>query len=234
MRAMPPRGSLKQLDPRLVARRPLEIVLYGLGEVAVDLPPTQAGMLAWLKTLGFRTPAFTRLCPTAEQVMAAIDELDSIRDGFGFETDGAVVKLDSSSSGSAPASLRARRVGRRPGNTWPSRRRRGCGASRCRWAARVSSRRWRSWSPSSCAAVRSVAPRSTMRTRIRRKDIRIGDAVVIEKAGEVIPAVLRVVLEKRDPAAAPFDFLAHIGGKCRPAARRPGVIRSSRCGCARI
>ena len=88
-------GTLKQLDPALVAKRPLEIVLYGLGEISGDPPPTQAALLAWLKALGLRTPKFTRVCHTAEEVMAAIDELDSIRDSFGFETDGAVIKLNS-------------------------------------------------------------------------------------------------------------------------------------------
>jgi DNA ligase (NAD+) len=213
-------GSLKQLDPRLVARRPLEIVLYGLGEVAVDLPPTQAEMLAWLKTLGFRTPAFTRLCRTAEQVMAAIDELDSIRDGFGFETDGAVMKL----------------------NSFEQRERAGFTSRAPRWA-----KAWKYVAEQAETRLRGITvqvgrtgvltpvaelepvflrgstiSRATLHNEdeIRRKDIRIGDTVIIEKAGEVIPAVVRVVLEKREPGAAPFDFLAHIGGKC-PACGTP-------------
>jgi DNA ligase (NAD+) len=207
-------GSLKQLDPRLVARRPLEIALYGLGEVAVDLPPTQAEMLAWLKTLGFRTPAFTRLCQTAEQVMAAIDELDSIRDGFGFETDGAVMKL----------------------NSLEQRERAGFTSRAPRWAKAwkyvaeqaetrlngITVQIGRTGVLTPVAELEPVFLRGSTISRatlhnedeIRRKDIRIGDTVVIEKAGEVIPAVVRVVQEKREPNAAPFDFVAHIGGKC--------------------
>ena len=62
----------------------------------------------------------------------------------------------------------------------------------------------------------STISRATLHNEdeIRRKDIRIGDTVIIEKAGEVIPAVVGVVLEDRPPDAKPFDFSAHIGGRC--------------------
>jgi DNA ligase (NAD+) len=68
-------GSLKLLDPRAVARRPLEIVFYGLGEVSEGSPATQAAMLAWLKGFGLRTPKWTKICRGAEAIMAAINEL---------------------------------------------------------------------------------------------------------------------------------------------------------------
>ena len=207
-------GSLKQLDRKITARRPLEIVLYGLGEVAGDLPPTQEKMLAWLKGMGFHTPAFTRLCRSAEEVKAAIDELDAIRDGFGFETDGAVVKLNS-----IEQRERAGFTSRAP--RW---------AKAWKYVAEQAETRLRNITvqvgrTGVLTPVAELAPvflrgstisRATLHNEdeIRRKDIRIGDTVVIEKAGEVIPAVIRVVLEKREKDAAPFDFLAHIGGKC--------------------
>ena len=207
-------GTLKQLDPATVAKRPLDIVLYGLGETSEEPPPTQAEMLAWLKSLGFRTPKFTRLCATADEVMAAINELDSIRDTFGFETDGAVIKL----------------------NSLEQRERVGFHSRAPKWA-----KAWKYVSEQAETRLRGITvqvgrtgvltpvaelepvllrgstiSRATLHNEdeIRRKDIRLGDTVVIEKAGEVIPAVVRVVLEKRAPDAPPFDFLAHIGGKC--------------------
>jgi len=207
-------GSLKLLDPAAVAKRPLAIVLYGLGEISAGEPPTQAAMLAWLQALGFRTPQFTRLGTTADAVMAAIHELDAIRDGFAFETDGAVIKL----------------------NALEQRARAGFTSRAPRWA-----KAWKYVSEQAETRLRAITvqvgrtgvltpvaelepvllrgstiSRATLHNEdeVRRKDIRIGDTVVIEKAGEVIPAVVRVVLAKRPPDAPPFDFLAHLGGKC--------------------
>ena len=77
-------GSLKQLDPRIVAKRPLDIVVYGLGRVegARQQPQTHDEMLAWLKALGFKTPERTWHCRSADELVAAIDELDKMRQQF--------------------------------------------------------------------------------------------------------------------------------------------------------
>jgi DNA ligase (NAD+) len=206
-------GALKQLDPRLVAKRPLEIVLYGLGECS-DEPATQAALIDWLHGFGFRTPRWTKLCRTVEELMAAIEELDAIRDTFGFETDGAVIKL----------------------NSLEQRERAGFTSRFPRWAkawkyvAEQAETRLRAITvqvgrTGNLTPVAELEPtllrgstisRATLHNEdeIRRKDIRIGDTVIIEKAGEVIPAVVRVVLEKRPANAVPFSFSEHLGGKC--------------------
>lgn len=207
-------GTLKQLDPALVAKRPLEIVLYGLGEISVDPPPTQAALLEWMKAFGLRTPKFTRVCHTAEEVMAAIDELDSIRDGFGYETDGAVIKL----------------------NSIEQRERVGYHSRAPKWA-----KAWKYVAEQAETLLESITiqvgrtgvltpvaelkpvflrgstiSRATLHNEdeIKRKDIRLKDTVVIEKAGEVIPAVVKVVLEKRPAHSQPFDFFGYIHGVC--------------------
>ena len=66
-------GSLKQLDPRIVARRPLDIVVYGLGQVegAREQPKTHSEVLDWLKVLGFKTPEKTWLCHSADELIAS-------------------------------------------------------------------------------------------------------------------------------------------------------------------
>lgn len=207
-------GSLKLLDPKLVAKRPLEIVLYGIGAPPENGPTTQQDLLCWLETLGFRIPKFSRLCRSAQEVVAAINELDSVRDGFGFETDGAVIKLNE-------ISLREKA---------------GFTSRAPRWA------RAYKFVPEQAETVLraillqvgrtgvvtpvadlepvhlrgSTIARATLHNEdeIRRKDIRVGDTVIIQKAGEVIPAVLEVVLSKRPHGAEPFDFAASSGGVC--------------------
>src|SRR6267378_139940 len=90
-------GSLKQLDPRIVAKRPLDIVVYGLGhvETAAEKPKTHSEVLDWLKSLGFKIPERTWRCHSADELITAIDELDQLRKKFAYETDGAVIKLNS-------------------------------------------------------------------------------------------------------------------------------------------
>jgi DNA ligase (NAD+) len=207
-------GSLKLLDPREVARRPLDVFLYGLGEVSSDAPATQEALLLWLKQFGFRTPEFQRVCQTPEQVAAAILELDQLRDSFRYETDGAVLKL----------------------NDLALRERAGSTARAPRWARAykfapeqaqtvlkdILIQVGRTGALTPVAVLEPVLLRGSTLSRatlhnedeIRRKDIRIGDTVIIEKAGEVIPAVVRILPEKRPADAVPFDFASKLGGRC--------------------
>ncbi len=215
-------GSLKQLDPAITAKRPLRIVLYGLGEVSEDakMPATQAAMLEWLRGFGLPTPAFTKRGETPEEVLAIINALEHTRLDFGFETDGAVVKLDD-------IALRERAGFTSRFPRW---------AKAWKYAAAQAETRLREITvqvgrTGVLTPVAELEPvllrgstiaRATLHNEdeIRRKDIRLGDAVLIEKAGEVIPAVIRVVEEKRPADSQPFDFAAHLGGKC-PACGAP-------------
>ncbi len=208
-------GSLKQLDPRLVAQRPLDAIFYGVGRVeGEDLPKTHEEWLGLLSALGFKTPEWFRVCHSIEELLAAIDELDKVRRDFKYETDGAVIKL----------------------NNFPLREKVGYTAKAPRWAMAykyaaeqaqtklrdITIQVGRTGALTPVAELEpvflagSTIARATLHNEdeIKRKDIRIGDTVVIEKAGEVIPAVISVVESKRPAEAKPFDFFQHVHGKC--------------------
>jgi DNA ligase (NAD+) len=205
-------GSLKQLDPRIVAKRPLDIVVYGLGKVtsAPDLPQAHSTVLEWLKSFGFKTPEQTWHCRSADELVAAIDGLDKVRRTFAYETDGAVIKL----------------------NSFSQRETAGFTSKAPRWAIAykyaaeqaetllkdITVQVGRTGALTPVAELQpvflagSTISRATLHNEdyIRQKDIRIGDTVTIEKAGEVIPAVVDVVLGRRTGTEQPFRF----PGKC--------------------
>jgi DNA ligase (NAD+) len=207
-------GSLKQLDPAIVAKRPLGIVLYGTGAtegVDVDL---HSEIFPLLKKLGLPVTERWWVADSVKEILDAIHELDDIRQQFVYQTDGAVVKV----------------------NSFAQRERLGFTAKSPRWAIaykyaaeRVETRLkdiviqvGRTGILTPVAVLEpmfvsgSTVGRATLHNEdeIKRKDIRIGDTVVIEKAGEVIPAVVEVVKSKRPRDAKPFDFAAHVHGKC--------------------
>ena len=208
-------GSLKQLDPAIAARRPLEVVVYGLGEVTAGAAPqTQDAMLAWLHELGLPTHDRTWLCHSSDALATAIEELDAIRHQFAFETDGAVIKLNDRTlreivgyTSRAPKWARAYKYA--PEQAQTRLRNITVQVGRTGVLTPVAE-----LDPVFLSG--STISRATLHNEdeIRRKDIRIGDTVIIEKAGEVIPAVIEVVLERRPAEAQPFDFLSHIGRNC--------------------
>jgi DNA ligase (NAD+) len=214
-------GSLKQLDPRIVAKRPLEALFYGVGDFdGEETPATHYEWLLWLAHLGFKTPEKVWLCRSESELLTAIGELDKIRHGFQYETDGAVIKL----------------------NDVALRERVGYTAKAPRWAIAFKYAAEQAQTTLKAITIQvgrtgiltpvaelepvflagSTITRATLHNEdeIKRKDIRIGDVVIVEKAGEVIPAVVGVVESKRPPQARAFDFVNHIHGKC-PACGRP-------------
>src|SRR5438093_8486264 len=207
-------GSLKQLDPAIVAKRPLGVVLYGTGATeGVDVD-VHSEIFPLLKKLGLPVTERWWVAESLDEILKAIHELDGIRHKFAYQTDGAVVKV----------------------NSFAQRERLGFTAKSPRWAIaykyaaeRVQTRLndiviqvGRTGILTPVAALEpvlvsgSTVGRATLHNEdeIKRKDIRIGDTVVIEKAGEVIPAVVEVVKSKRPRGTAPFRFSKHIHGKC--------------------
>jgi len=221
-------GSLKQLDPALVAQRPLGVVFYGTGLIEGLELEKHSSLFPLLKKLGLPCTERWWVADSIEEILDAIRELDRIRHSFAYQTDGAVVKVDS----------------------FAQRELMGFTAKSPRWAIaykyaaeRVETRLHdiliqvgRTGVLTPVAALEPVTvsgsrvSRATLHNEdeIKRKDIRIGDTVVIEKAGEVIPAVVEVVKSKRPRTAEPFDFFKHIHGKCpvcgKPVRRDPEFV----------
>jgi DNA ligase (NAD+) len=200
-------GSLKQLDPKLVAKRPLDIVVYGTGrfEGGAGIAKHEE-MLAWLKAAGFRTPERTWKCKTTEELLKAIDELDDVRDKFSYETDGAVVKLNS-------VALRDKAGFTSKAPRWAIAYKYAAEQAETKLKA-ITIQVGRTGALTPVAELEpvflagSTISRATLHNEeeLRRKDIRVGDTVTIEKAGEVIPAVVGVVLTRRTGKETVFDF----------------------------
>jgi DNA ligase (NAD+) len=218
-------GSLKQLDPRIVAKRPLDIVVYGLGQLegAAQSPQQHDQMLAWLKALGFKTPDRTWHCRSADELITAIDELDQVRRTFAYETDGAVIKLNSFAqrevtgfTSKAPRWSIAYKYAAEQADTLLK----GITVQVGRTGALTPVAELE---PVFLAG--STISRATLHNEdyIRQKDIRIGDTVKIEKAGEVIPAVVDVVLTRRTGKEVSFRFPVQCPECGSKVSRAPGI-----------
>jgi DNA ligase (NAD+) len=216
-------GSLKLLDHREVAQRPLAVVLYGLGWASGgEVPATHDRLLKWLSQLGFRTPEKVWHCGSVEEIWEAIQELDRRRHDFDYDTDGAVIKLDSLDLRQRiPAAVTDKAPKWAKAFKFPPKQ-----ARTVLRAITVQVGRTGVLTPVAeldpVALSGSTISRATLHNEddIRDKDIRIGDTVIIEKAGEVIPAVIGVDKTARTDGILPFDFAQHIDGKC-PACRCP-------------
>jgi len=197
-------GSLKQLDPREVARRPLDAVIYACGAVRGATFPTHGGLLKQLADWGFKTPPWQRLCVDIHAVLAAIDELQGLRHTFPFEIDGAVVKCNRRDLYAAFGATAKSPRWARAFKYEPER------AETRIWKITVQVGRTGVLTPVAeldpVLLAGSEIARATLHNadEIARKDIRIGDRVWVVKAGDVIPAVESVLMEKRDGSETVF------------------------------
>jgi DNA ligase (NAD+) len=202
-------GSLKQLDSSLVRKRPLGLILHGMGAVSGGRPMnTYLDGLELLDALGLPRGK-TQTARTIDEVIAAIRHIDEARHHLPYETDGAVVKV----------------------NSFAQRDRAGFTSKAPRWAIAYKYRPEQAETRLLGILIQvgrtgvltpvaelepvfvsgSTVARATLHNEeeIARKDIRIGDLVIIEKAGEVIPAVTGVRKEARTGAEKPFTMPEH-------------------------
>ena len=217
-------GTLKQLDPQVVAQRPIRAVFYAVGALEGIAFKTHSEMLETLARFGLPIQKLWWVCDGidavlkvyADEIVAHYDEDKDLRRRLPYEIDGIVLKVNTLAD-------------------WP----RIPGRSRAPGYAIVHKPvPWITPAETVLKAITvqvgrtgvltpvaelepvfvqgSTIARATLHNEdeIRRKDIRIGDTVVIRKAGMVIPEVAEVVITKRLSGAREFDLLAHIGGKC--------------------
>jgi DNA ligase (NAD+) len=220
-------GSLRLLDPRQAASRGLDVFLYYLVVDGAE-EPGQWGALGRLKALGFPTDPHSRFCPDLEGVLAFWREWTARRDELAYDADGVVVKVDDAEA----------------------RRELGTTAKSPRWAisykfpARQATTRvedivvqvGRTGALTPVAVLEPVKlsgttiSRSTLHNEeeLKRKDVRVGDTVLIERSGDVIPQVVSVMLEKRPRGAKPFAWPSRCP-VCGTAVFRPEGEVISRC-----
>ena len=199
-------GTLKLLDPALVARRPLNVLLYAGGLADAPLPPTHWEFLALLDRLGLPTNHERTLCKSVDEILERVAHWETARHALPYETDGLVVKVNRfdlremlGATSKAPRWVVAYKFSAEQAETTLE-------------AIEVQVGRTGAVTP--VAYLRpvklagSTISRATLHNadEIARKDIRVGDRVVIEKGGEVIPKVVRVVESLRRGDEKPYEF----------------------------
>ena len=204
-------GTIKLLDPAEARTRSLDIVLYGVGACEpARFFSHQAEIHEKLKRWGFPVLEKIWLTDGIEQAWASIENLDTLRQKFTYPTDGAVVKLDdfrlqddAGFTSKAPRWAIAYKFEAERAETL---------------LKEISLQIGRTGAVTPVALLEPVQLAGTTVSRatlhnedeIRRKDIRPGDTVLVQKAGEIIPQVLSVNLDKRPADSVPFDFGAHL------------------------
>jgi DNA ligase (NAD+) len=216
-------GALRQLDPRITAERPLEVYFYGIGALEGAEVHAQSELLRRFQEWGLRTNPQSTTVEGIDAVIAYHHDIETRRDDLPYEIDGVVVKVDRFDlqrelgyTSRTPRFLLAYKFPPRQAETRilhivPSVGRTGAitpGAM---------------FEPVQCGGV--TVSRATLHNQdeIERKDIREGDAVIIERAGDVIPSVVKVILEKRPPGTVPYQLPGHCPA-CGSEVERDGAI----------
>jgi DNA ligase (NAD+) len=199
-------GSLRQLDPGITARRPLKFFAYGWGEMAEVTADTQWELLQTLQSWGFVVNPLIRKCETTESVLKFYEEIQHKRAKLGYDIDGVVYKVDR-----LDLQERLGFVSRSP-----------------RWATahkfpaeqgesvieRIEVYVGRTGQLTPVAHIKPLTVGGVVvqnvslhnEDEVARKDVRVGDTVVVQRAGDVIPQLVRVVMERRPRSAKPYKM----------------------------
>jgi DNA ligase (NAD+) len=199
-------GSVRQKDPAITAKRRLNVFFYGAGAVEGRDFGTHWELLDYFRRVGLRTSPLKRLCRGIDEVIVQYRELQAMRESLPYEIDGAVLKV----------------------NRLRQQEKLGATANSLRWAIAykfpakqatttikdILIQVGRTGALTPVAVLEPVniggvrVSRATLfnQDEIERKDIRIGDTVLVERAGDVIPEIVKVITSKRTGAEKPFVF----------------------------
>ncbi len=221
-------GSLRQLDPTITAARPLKIYCYGIGEVQGKSFATHWEVLQTLKTWGFRVNPLIERGVGIEAAIAYHHRLEHQRHGLPYEIDGMVLKVDQ-------LALQERLGAKARSPRW---------ALAYKFAATQETTRvldivvnvGRTGAVTPMAVMEPVevggvtVSRATLHNEdeVARKDVRLGDWVLIQRAGDVIPEVVKVITERRTGAEAPFQ-MPKVCPVCGTPLVRPEGEKVTRC-----
>ena len=183
-------GSLRQLDPAVTAERPLSLWVYGFGAREGELPGTQAGVLDWLREHGFRTNPHAERVETIEEVAEACAAWEARRAELDYEIDGIVIKVDDVDQQRRLGALHERPRWARAFKWAPSTAITTLRKIHIRVGRTGALNPWAELEPVHVGGV--TVSNATLHNEedINRKDIREGDLVIVQRAGDVIPQVV--------------------------------------------
>ncbi len=221
-------GSLRQLDPHITAERPLKFFAYALGEHSISIGSTQSDIRAALTSFGFQTPTPTRIVASEQETIDFYTDVMRTRSGLPFDIDGVVYKINDIAQ-----QERLGFVSRAPrwaiAHKFP--------AEQARTTLRtITIQVGRTGVLTPVADLDPInvggvlVARATLHNEdeIARKDIRVGDTVIVQRAGDVIPQIVSVDLDARLPGTTPFIMPDHCPA-CGSAAHRTPDMVARRC-----
>jgi len=200
-------GSLRQLDPKMSAKRKLSFYAYGIGQVdGGELPPTHSATLAQLRAWGFPVSDLCQVVEGADGLLAYYRDIGERRDGLAFDIDGVVYKLDDR-AGQEQMGFVARAPRWAIAHKFPAQEQ-----TTTVEAIEIQIGRTGAATPVARLAPVAVAgvivSNATLHNadQIARLDVRVGDTVIVRRAGDVIPEVVSVILDRRPAGTTPWQM----------------------------